>query len=428
MILLRARPVTHPLRNWNLVIASITVATTFHIAGPTNAGQNSTDWPQLLGPRRDGTAVTAIKPWAAGGPNIRWRRTVGEGFAGPSVVGKRLILFHRVRDLEVVEALKVSTGEALWSTSYPTTYRDDFGFDEGPRATPTVINDHVFTYGAEGILQALDFASGKRLWSVDTHTEFGVRKGFFGAACSPLVYDGKVMVNVGGPAGAGIVAFDSNTGAVLWKATDHGASYSAPIIMTIRGQPTALFFTRAGLVALDPKDGTVIAEFPWRSRLGASVNAATPLVIDQRVFISASYGTGAALLDVQSSSFVPIWTSDDALTNHFATSVYANGYLYGYHGRQEYSPAFRSVDLETGSVAWTVDRFGGGTVILAGNSLLILRERGELVLADATPAAFQPLARAQILEGIVRAFPALANGTLFARNERELIAVELSRP
>ena len=428
MILLRAHPVTHPLRNWNLVIASITVATTFHIAGPTNAGQNSTDWPQLLGPRRDGTAVTAIKPWAAGGPNIRWRRTVGEGFAGPSVVGKRLILFHRVRDLEVVEALEVSTGEALWSTSYPTTYRDDFGFDEGPRATPTVINDHVFTYGAEGILQALDFASGKRLWSVDTHTEFGVRKGFFGAACSPLVYDGKVMVNVGGPSGAGIVAFDTNTGAVLWKATDHGASYSAPIIMTIRGQPTALFFTRAGLVALDPKDGTVIAEFPWRSRLGASVNAATPLVIDQRVFISASYGTGAALLDVQSSSFVPIWTSDDALTNHYATSVYANGYLYGYHGRQEYSPAFRSVDLETGSVAWTVDRFGGGTVILAGNSLLILRERGELVLADATPAAFQPLARAQILEGIVRAFPALANGTLFVRNERELVAVELSRP
>ena len=115
MILLRARPVTRSLRNWNLVIASITVATTFHIAGSTNAGQNSTDWPQLLGPRRDGTAVTAIKPWAAGGPNIRWRRTVGEGFAGPSVVGKRLILFHRVRDLEVVEALEVSTGEALWS-------------------------------------------------------------------------------------------------------------------------------------------------------------------------------------------------------------------------------------------------------------------------------------------------------------------------
>ncbi|MEE3152067.1 MAG: PQQ-binding-like beta-propeller repeat protein [Acidobacteriota bacterium] len=427
MILLRARPVTHPLRNWNLVIASITVATTFHIAGPTNAGQNSTDWPQLLGPRRDGTAVTAIKPWAAGGPNIRWRRTVGEGFAGPSVVGKRLILFHRVRDLEVVEALEVSTGEALWSTSYPTTYRDDFGFDEGPRATPTVINDHVFTYGAEGILQALDFASGKRLWSVDTHTEFGVRKGFFGAACSPLVYDGKVMVNVGGPAGAGIVAFDSNTGAVLWKATDHGASYSAPIIMTIRGQPTALFFTRAGLVALDPKDGTVIAEFPWRSRLGASVNAATPLVIDQRVFISASYGTGAALLDLQGSSFVPIWTSDEILTNHYATSVYANGYLYGYHGRQEYSPALRSVDLETGSVAWTVDQFGGGTVILAGNSLLILRERGELILANATPEAFQPLARAQILSGVVRAFPALANGTLFARSERELVAVELSQ-
>ena len=149
------------------------------------------------------------------------------------------------------------------------------------------------------------------------------------------------------------------------------------------------------------------------------------MVVGDRIFISASYGTGAALLDVGAESFVPVWTSDDALTNHYATSVYASGYLYGYHGRQEYSPALRAVEAETGTVAWSEESFGGGTLILAGDRLLILRERGELVLAAATPEAFRPLARAQLLGGVVRAYPALAGGVLYARNEGEMVAVEL---
>ena len=410
-----------------LAVAAATLLAVLHSSDPPAAGQNPDDWPQLLGPARNGTVTMKIAPWPADGPAIRWRRPVGEGFAGTSVVGSSLILFHRVDDQEVVEALDTATGESLWSTGYPTTYRDDFGFDEGPRATPTVIDGRVFTFGAQGVLQALDLSDGRRLWSVDTHAVFGVRKGFFGAACSPLVHGGMVMVSVGGRAGAGIVAFDADTGGVVWTATDHQASYSAPTIVTMNGRATALFFTRTGLVALEPADGTVIAEFPWRSRQGSSVNAATPLAIGQRIFISASYGTGAALLDVRGSSFVPVWTSDDVLTNHYATSVYADGYLYGYHGRQEYSPAFRAVDLETGRIAWNEDRFGGGTVILAGDDLLILRERGELILAEATPASFRPLARARILGGVVRAYAALAGGTLYARNQRELVAIELSR-
>ena len=163
------------------------------------------------------------------------------------------------------------------------------------------------------------------------------------------------------------------------------------------------------------------------SRSGSSVNAATPLVFGNRVFISSSYGTGAALLDPGPDSFTPVWTSDDVLTNHYATSVHHDDTLYGYHGRQEYSPALRAVDAETGAVHWSEDRFGGGTLILAGNHLLILRERGELILAEATPDAFRPLARAQILGGIVRAYPALADGVLYARNERELVAIELAQ-
>ena len=406
-------------------LASLVSATGVPAAPSVPVQTSGADWPQILGPARNASTTTTVAVWPQGGPEIRWREPIGEGFAGPAVVGNRLILFHRVADEEVVEARDTATGATMWRTGYPTTYRDDFGFDEGPRATPTISDGTVFTFGAQGILQALDLETGELAWRHDTHDEFGVRKGFFGAASAPLVHDGIVMVNVGGTDGAGIVGFDAAGGAVLWTATDDEASSSAPVMATLGSRETALFFTRAGLVALEPRTGETFARFPWRSRSGSSVNAATPLLIDGRVFISASYGTGAALLDVGTTTFRPVWSSDEALTNHYATSVYTDGYLYGYHGRQEYSPAFRAVEAATGEPAWSEERFGGGTVILAGDRLLILRERGELILAEATPAAFRPLARAQVLGGIIRAYPALADGALFARNERELVAVEL---
>jgi outer membrane protein assembly factor BamB len=159
------------------------------------------------------------------------------------------------------------------------------------------------------------------------------------------------------------------------------------------------------------------------------VNAATPLVIGDRVFISASYETGAALLRVQGNTLAEIWSSDEAMSNHYATSVVYNGVLYGFHGRQEFNPSFRAVDLDTGKVRWSVDQFHAGTVTLAGDTLLILRETGELMLAGASPDRFRPIAQAQILSATVRAHPALADGFLFARNSdthsNELVCLDL---
>lgn len=353
-----------------------------------------------------------------------WQRSVGEGFAGPAVAAGRLLLFHRVADEEVLESLDPATGRTDWSTAYATEYRDDFGFDEGPRATPTAAQGRVFTLGAQGKLQAIDLSTGRRLWSVDTHARFGVRKGFFGAASAPIVDGDRVMVNVGGR-DAGIVAFDAASGEVLWTATDHEASYSAPRTAQLGGRHSALFFTRNGLVEIDPASGEVRADYPWRSRSRSSVNVATPLVIGERVYLSASYGTGAVLLERDSTGFMPVWSSNDMLTNHYATSIHYRGYLYGFHGRQEYGQSLRAVELSTGKLAWEVERFGAGTLLLVGDRLLILRERGELVLAEAGPEAFRPLASARILDGTVRAYPALANNLLFARSGSELIAVEL---
>jgi outer membrane protein assembly factor BamB len=386
------------------------------------------DWPQFLGPDRNGVydGAPLLETWGATGPRVVWRKQVGQGFSGPVVVENRLILFHRVENREVVEAFDARTGASEWQYGYPTAYRDDFGFDEGPRAVPVIADGVVYTYGAEGQLHAIDLASGKKIWSEDAMRRFKVPKGFFGAAGSPLVEDGRVLANIGGDK-AGIVAFDAKTGKVLWTATDDQASYSSAVGATLGGRHLAVFLTRAGLVGLDPANGMVQFQRRWRARIAASVNAATPLVIGDLLFVSAQYGPGAAVMRVEGSTLTDLWASDDVLSNHYATSVYLDGHLYGFHGRQEFGPSFRAVELRTGKVRWSQEQFRAGNVTLAGNRLLILREGGELIIAAASPEAFRPIARAQILPATVRAYPALADGFLYVRNENTLVCLDLRR-
>lgn len=389
---------------------------------------SAADWPQFLGPTRDGvySGNDLAASWPKDGPRTVWKRKVGQGFSGPAVQEGKLILFHRIEDKEAIECLEAKSGQKVWEYSYPTKYRDDFGFDEGPRATPAIALGKVYTFGAEGVLSCLDLATGKRLWAVETQKRFHAEKGFFGMACSPLVADGKVLLGIGGAEGAGIVAFDAATGNPLWRATNDEAGYSSPTAATLGSGTVALFLTRDGLAALDPMSGAEKFAFPWRSRSHASVNAATPLVLGNEIFISASYGTGAALLRMKGSIVEKVWSSDDVLSNHYATSVQRQGFLYGYHGRQESGPSLRCVDWRTGTVKWSQDGFGAGTLYLAGDQLVVLREDGQLLLVSATPEAYREQARAQVLSTGVRAYAAIANGLFYARSKDTLVCLDLA--
>jgi len=356
---------------------------------------------------------------------VLWRRPIGRGYAAPSVSGDQVYVFHRIGDEVRLESLRKSNAEPTWVWKAATDYRDDYGFSNGPRAAPTVAAERVFVFGADGLLAAVDRATGETLWTVATASRFGVRKGFFGAAASPLVVGDRLFLNVGGATG-GLVAFDTADGSVLWAVGRDRASYASAVAMRFAERDAVLFFTGDGLSIVATDDGTVLASRPWRSRSSSSVNAATPLLLDgERIFASASYGTGAILLAAAGGRLEPLWSSDDILSSHYGTAVASGNRLFGFHGRQEYGAALRAVDVSTREVLWSVERFGAGSVTLVGDRLLVLHEDGRLFLAPTSDRGFEPLAEARILEPTVRALPAYADGVLYAHNERELVAVKL---
>jgi outer membrane protein assembly factor BamB len=387
------------------------------------------DWPQWLGINRDGVTKETglITTWTDKGPPVVWEAKVGEGFSGPVVAEGRLILFHRLGDMEVVESLDPTSGKPQWKFDYPTRYVDQYGKGNGPRATPTVSGKHVYTLGAEGVLHCLDLQSGKKIWARNINDDYAVPESFFGVATSPLVEGDLLLVNVGGK-NAGIVAFGTADGKERWKATSDGASYSSPIVTIIEGQRLGVFFTRTGVVLLDPATGKVRYQKRWRSRSDASVNAATPLAIGDLLFFSSSYETGALLLKVGAKDVAEVWSNDDSMSNHFSTCVVYNDHLYGFHGRQETGAALRCAALKTGKVMWTQDRHGCGSMVLAGNHAFVLTEDGDLVSVELTPEAYREKARAAVLVNRpIRAQPALADGKLFIRDAKRLLCLNVQK-
>jgi outer membrane protein assembly factor BamB len=385
------------------------------------------DWPQFLGPHRNGASDERIaNDWSKESPKIVWRKPVGSGFAGPIVVQDQVILFHRRENTEILEAFDARTGAPKWQNKGGTGYRDDFGFDNGPRAVPTFHEGRVYAMGAEGSIRCVEASDGKTIWSVAAKDEFKARKGFFGMACAPLIAGDKVVLNIGGEPGAGLIALDRNTGKLHWKSRTDEASYSSPVNASLGGANRIVAFTREAVCVLDPETGRQLAEYPWKARMHASVNAATPLVDGNLIFVTASYGTGALLLEWKGGTLEKVWSNDESLSSHYSTPVMHDRFLYGFHGRQEYGQSLRCVDLQNGKVKWSHEGSGAGTVTLAGDNLLVLGESGELALIKASPDKFQQSgSNTQVLGSDTRAYPALSEKRLFARGKNSLVCIVL---
>lgn len=385
------------------------------------------DWPQFLGPNRDCHAAADEKiaaEFPGGDPETVWSIPLGTGYSGPAIANGRVYIFHRKDDEAVLQALNVSDGKEQWQFSYATDYEDDFNFDDGPRATPLVADGRVYIFGAEGILHCISAADGKLIWKKDTIAEWPSEKGFFGRACSPMIAGGVLIAQIGGKDGAGIIGLDPASGEKKWQATNDEAGYASPVSF---GKNVACF-TREGFVLLDPVTGKIKVEKKHRASMHASVNAATPLVIGKdRVFLSACYDVGAAVWQVSEKSIIQeIWAAGDRLDCHFGTPVLVKDRLYGFHGRQEQGAEFRCIDATNGAVKWASPRLGIGHVIAVGTQLVILSEKGELLIHPTGGDTFAPTLRTQILGAGIRAAPAFAQGCIFARDKKQLVCVKLN--
>ena len=406
------------------------------------------DWTSFLGPAHNATS-TETRLSRALPPPLVWEFAKGTSYTSPAVAGDRLLLVHRVGDEEIVECLHAETGARQWNFRYATDFEDRYGYNNGPRSSPVIDGERVFTVGAQGQLHCLDLRAGKAVWTRSIGSEYKVPQDFFGTASTPLVEGNLLIVNVGAPGGPCVVGLDKTTGREVWRAgKEWGPSYASPVPAVVHGKRRIFVFAggestppTGGLLSIDPANGRVDFSFPWRSRSYESVNASCPVVFDNKVFVSASYRTGGALLEINPDfTHRVVWTTQE-FGLHWNTPIHRNGFLYGFDGRNEPDASLACVDAASGKVVWRTtpewtETFtaGGakreqllgtyrGSLLAVDGQFLCLGEMGHLVWMDLTPKGYKEISHAWLFAARESwALPVLSRGLLYVvQNTRDVV-------
>lgn len=395
------------------------------------------DWPQFLGPHRNGKSAetglisripeTGIKP--------QWRVTLGEGMSGISVVGNHVVTMYQDDKNQYVVCLNRKDGTKTWKTAVAPHYQNSMG--HGPRATPTVVDGKVYSFSGEGILTALSLDKGKILWSKNPQTKIGAKPAEYGMSSSPLVLGNEVIVHTSpGAQGYSIVAYSKDKGEFKWGTMRYAAGYSSPTLFEVNNVPHIMLFSGEALVGVEPVTGRAVWEYPFPTEYNC--NTASPIMVGKRVFISSGENHGSALLSVnQSQGDKPTytvkekWTSfgrDSVMRSEWQTPIYHEGHLFGFDNVGSAGPISNLVciDARTGKRKWIEKRFGKGNLIFADGKLIISTMKGQLIMVEANPEKYVELGKQKII-GQTRQAPALSNGQVFLRDNREIVCVDVNK-
>jgi outer membrane protein assembly factor BamB len=387
-------------------------------------------WPQWRGPGRDGIAHgTGITPWPASGPPILWRSSSSVGYSSLVVAGGHAYTLMQDGSDEAVVCWNSDTGEELWRQRYAAKFQTPEA--SGPRSTACLDGDRLYTVGGTGIFQCRDASRGQLHWEHNLLKEFNAPNLRWGVCFSPLVDGDLVFANPGGPGGNSVAAFNKHTGVLVWKALDDPAGYSSPLLITAAGRKQVLFFTGVALVSLAPEDGQLLWRFPWPTP--HAVNSATPIWLQARagdqvldyVFLSSGYGVGCALLKVTTNpdgsvQARPVYASKQ-LRTHFCSSVFYRGYIYGIDDPEWLT----CLDVKTGQALWKERGVGKGSLLAVDGHLIVLDDQGRLLLVEATPEGYHQEASWQALNGRCWTAPAMADGRLYLRDEKEVLCLKM---
>ena len=379
-----------------------------------------TGWPQWLGPHRNGISPETGLFGKAPSFKEAWRVHAGPGLSGLSVVGDRLYTMYIHSGEEYVVCLDARNGEVRWRTR---TIGNAASERRGgnPRATPTVAGKMVYVFSARGKLQALDSQFGTQRWSRDIRLEFeGIRPGRGLGASSPLVEGNLVLIEAGGKKGLSLMAFDKTSGEVAWNTGSDERGYSSPIIATIGQTRQAVFFTAYGLIAVAPQNGRVLWKYTWMT--SQHTNAATPVFIPPNRFFISSHGGAVVEVTATDKGYevAEVWRNNN-MQNYFATSIYYQGYLYGFDGS-----TLKCLDAETGEEKWKTQGYGKGNLIIADSHLVILGERCNLSIAEATPAGFVEKANTRVFRNSqCETVPSLVDGQIYLRDDKEIVCMNV---
>ena len=401
------------------------------------------DWPQYHGPNFDKTTAETIAKQDWGKPKELWKVDTPTGFS--SFVVADGLAFTIVRrslegiDREVCVALDADSGKEVWAVTLGLTrYGHDGGNSgarnnqggDGPRSTPSYDSGKIYALDSDLGLVCVEAKTGKEQWKHDLVKEFGGRNIKWNNAASPLVHGDHVYVAGGGP-GESLLAFHKDSGMLAWKTGDHLMTHATPIATTILGVEQIIFFTQDGLIAVTPDAGKKLWDYEFPFKVST---AASPVVSGDIVYCAAGYGVGSGAVKISKDGkglkAEEIWRleGNNPVTNHWATPLAKDGYLYGMFGFKEYGDGpVKCVDIKTGDVIWEQGGFGPGNLVLAGDTLVALSDAGELVLIEATPDKYSELSRAKIIDGKCWSTPVIAGGRIYARSTKEGACIELSK-
>ena len=370
------------------------------------------DWPNWRGPNYDGISREQgwFSPWPPEGPPIVWKTNVGVGYASFSVKTGSLYTLGNQDGEDTLFCLAADSGALRWKYSYPAALDPKY-YAGGTSATPTLDGDLVYSLGKQGQFICLNADSGKVIWSKDLRKELSLQLPGWGLASSPIISGSLIILNAG-QAGA---AFERKTGNLVWSSGSGGAGYASAVPFRNGKEDALAVFAGKALVAARVTDGKVLWTYPWKTSY--EVNAADPIVSDAKVFIASGYNRGSGLLDFSTGTPKLVW-ENKSLRSHCNAPVLLDGFLYGFDGDVGDKASLQCVDFKSGKVRWSQDRVGAGALSAADGKLIVLTHRCELIVAQASPEGFKPLARTQVMGGKGWTVPVLANGKIFCRNDR----------